>query len=177
MSRSRALDVLGIAVAVATTVFGTGCGTMISGSTARVPITTEPRGAEIWIDGQYVGRSPLRATVRSSQRHLVVFRAPGHATQAVVVEPRVQGAYVILDVFFTGLIGIVIDAATKGWYEPSPDRIHLRLPRVAIAEPERPPPGVAPPPPPASAEPPQVTEPAVESPTDLPPPPPPPGYR
>ena len=36
----------------------------------------------------------------------------------------------ILDILFTGLIGVIVDAATGGWWELSPDDVTITLERA-----------------------------------------------
>lgn len=71
----------------------------------RLRITTEPAGAQVWVDGTDVGRAPLDVEVTRGQ-HVVVAKAPRH--QAAVQ-------------------GIAVDAASSMVLELAPDREATRL--------------------------------------------------
>ncbi len=111
-----------------------GCGAWLQGSTTEVPIRTRPSGAEVWIDGAYAGRTPLRASFRSSHAYLVELRAEGRATRHVRVSPEVDSALIVMDLAITAGIGLLIDLATDSLHASEPDRIDVVL-REAPPEP------------------------------------------
>lgn len=104
-----------------------GCGLLANGTTRQVPVSSQPTGAEVWVDGVYAGLTPLRIAVDPDRAHLIVVRIPGYQTQRYRVESTVAAGYVILDILFTALVGLVIDAVTDGWKVPDPERLDVRL--------------------------------------------------
>ena len=53
-----------------------GCATMANGTTQRIPVTSEPAGAQVFVDGRAVGTAPTRVTVsRRSGREIRVEKA------------------------------------------------------------------------------------------------------
>lgn len=121
--------------AIALAVFASGCGTLLQGATTEVSIATRPSGAHTWVDGLYVGVTPLRVEVPSTQPHTVVVRADGHRERSVQLEPRVTAAVVVLDAIT--LIGLPIDAITGYWSATHPSRLRLRLVRMPARDGER----------------------------------------
>jgi hypothetical protein len=94
--KSRRLALI-LLVATATS----GCGAMFNSSTATV---NGPPGTEV--DG-----NPVPATVSQKSPHQVTMPNGQRCT----LESAAAGKYIILNILFTGLIGIVIDAATGDW--------------------------------------------------------------
>ncbi len=127
--------------------FLAGCGVMFNGTATSVPVDSDPQGVEVWVDDARAGVTPLHVKLDNSSEHTVVFKRPGLPDQAVRVQRKANGGYIFLDVLFTGLIGIVIDAATGGWYSPDPAAINVLSPDAAnatnaAAPPTAPPPAV-----------------------------------
>lgn len=114
--------------------FLSGCGLLANGTTRRVPVRSEPTGAEVWVDGVYAGLTPLRVTIDPDQVHLLEVRAPGHGAQRYRVESHVAAAYVVVDILFTALVGLVVDAVTDGWKVPDPEHLDVRLVPVEAVE-------------------------------------------
>ena len=78
-----------------------GCGTILNSGTARI---TPPPGATV--DGQH---GSIEASKKRS--HHIVY-ADG---RTCVVESSVSAGYVIADLVFWFLLGIIVDGATENW--------------------------------------------------------------
>lgn len=104
-----------------------GCGLLFSGSQSSIPVESNPSSAEVWLDGVLVGRTPTEVQVDSGEHHVLTFRRDGYPDQTVRLESKLNGGYVLLDILFTGLVGVVVDAATGGWYVNGPDSVHVDL--------------------------------------------------
>lgn len=112
-----------------------GCGAIFNGSSSRVPVDSEPQGVEVWVDDLSVGVTPLHVELANGEEHVVVFKRPGKSDQVVRVGKRLSGTYVVLDILFTGIVGIVVDAATGSWYTPDASDISVLEPRERAAAP------------------------------------------
>jgi hypothetical protein len=85
----------------ATLVFAAGCGTLFN-----------KRQAEIGMDpGVEVDGQSISTTIDQREEHTVSY--PDGRTCKIT--PGVSGAYIILDIFLTGPIGIIVDAVTGDW--------------------------------------------------------------
>lgn len=115
------------AVVLTLCLLSSGCGLLANGTTRRVPVSTQPAGAEVWVDGVYAGLTPLRVAVDPDRMHLIEVRAAGYQPQRFRVESTIRAGYVILDILFTALVGLVVDAVTDGWKVPDPERLRVRL--------------------------------------------------
>src|SRR5690606_9550911 len=103
-----------------------GCGTLFNQGPAPVMFTSNPDNAEVVINGTPRGRTPLALDLRKNQNYQVTFRLAGHADAGAEINRRVSAGYVILDVL-GGLVPIIIDAATGGWYVLDKSTVHAQL--------------------------------------------------
>ena len=67
--------------------FSTSCAVLTHGSRQGIPFDSEPQGAEVWVDGEFVGVTPVEVTLSRSQEHTVVVRL-GAIEHEMVLETR-----------------------------------------------------------------------------------------
>lgn len=132
----------------------TGCATLFHGSRGVARMRSTPPGAEVWIDGSYVGRTPLAYQLATNDEHVVFFRAPGYVERTFRVRSSVGAGWVVLDVLAL-VFPLIVDAATGAWLylQPidavlEPSAVPAAVPSApgpAAAEEASPPPDVVPP--------------------------------
>lgn len=93
------------------------CGAIFSSSTAVISVNSEPSGAEVVINGNPMGRTPLQAEVSNRESQTIQLNFDNGESSTCILPTKLGVGYVVLDVLFTGLIGVVVDAATNGWTE------------------------------------------------------------
>ena len=94
-----------------------GCATIFKGTTEEVNFYSRPPGAEVYVNGQFRGYTPLlKLTLKSNRDYHIEIRKDGFVTHSTVIHSDLSIGYLILDVVFTGLIGVIIDASTGAWY-------------------------------------------------------------
>ena len=106
-----------------------GCGLVANGTTRYVPARSHPPGAEVWVDGELVGHTPVRIEVDPDREHRVKIRAAGYEEQVFAVRSRVSVVFIVFDVLLTGGVGLIIDALTDGWDVPEIDSLEVDLER------------------------------------------------
>jgi hypothetical protein len=94
---------------------GVGCAAILSSGPDPMGFVSDPDGAEVLVNGQLMGRTPLQLQLHPDKRYTVTFRKDGYRDAVVTLQTHVQAGWVIADIFLTGLIGVVIDAATGEW--------------------------------------------------------------
>lgn len=57
-----------------------GCATIMSGDTEAIHFDTSPTGADVFIDGGYVGTTPMTIRLRKSKKDTVMFKKEGYQT-------------------------------------------------------------------------------------------------
>jgi len=109
------------------------CGALFNGGPANVAMSSNPAGAEIWIDGTNRGITPATLQLAKDKNHTVTFRKAGFADTNYQINRQVSPTYVVLDVL-GGLLPIVIDAATGSWYVLSTKEVNVQLGQQTVAQ-------------------------------------------
>jgi hypothetical protein len=92
-----------------------GCAAIFHGTKDDVKFSSKPEQCEVWIDGEYRGITPLKLTLKSDKEYNVEIKKSGFTTYTARITNGLAGGYIVLDVLFTGLLGIIVDAATGSW--------------------------------------------------------------
>ena len=104
----------------------TGCATLFQGTSANVSMESSPVQADVYVNGQLMGRTPLQLKLATKKEYVVEFRAEGYQPRTYHINNRVGAGWIILDVL-GGLIPVIIDAATGAWYKFDQDNINAQL--------------------------------------------------
>lgn len=103
-----------------------GCGLILSGSKDNLYIYSTPKGAKVYINGYYMGETPLPLTLKSDKDYIVEFRKEGYESKTKIINSSVAPGYIILDIV-AAFVPIIIDAATGGWYTLDNDYCNVIL--------------------------------------------------
>ena len=120
-------------VFIASSLICVGCATIFKGSTDPVNFTSEPSGAEVYVDGILLGTTPFQMELKSAESYKIEFRKDGHITRTILLNNSVGAGWIILDVF-GGIIPVVIDAATGNWYSLDQATVNAVLETQALAK-------------------------------------------
>jgi hypothetical protein len=110
-----------------------GCATIVKGSHQKVPIGSDPPGADVLVDGSLVGQTPLNVEMKRKNDHLVTIQKSGYRPKSVAVVKDVGGA-VWGNIIAGGLIGWGVDASTGAQYNLTPETIAVTLESTAVAD-------------------------------------------
>jgi hypothetical protein len=98
--------------AVAVTLSLSGCATVVGGGhDQRVHIDSEPRGAQVQVDGQLRGVTPIDVELSRRQEHQVQLDLEGRPPYVVALKPGCN-PWVFGNLLAGGLIGLAVDAST-----------------------------------------------------------------
>jgi|TARA_R110001606_G_scaffold36639_1_gene104627 hypothetical protein len=111
---------------VITTLTLTSCATLFGPKSHSLSATSNPQGAEIYVDGERMGVTPLKLELDPSKTYSIEYRKKGYRSITKIVKGKVGVKWIVLDIL-GGLIPVVIDAATGNWYEFEKDRINANL--------------------------------------------------
>lgn len=106
--------------------FLTGCATIVKGTTQVIPVSSDPTGARISVDGAPAGTTPATVTLSRKQNHMIVIEKEGFAPESVAVTKSMGGA-VAGNIIAGGLIGWGVDAMTGAQYNLAPNTVNVRL--------------------------------------------------
>ncbi|MBE0645538.1 MAG: PEGA domain-containing protein [Bacteroidetes bacterium] len=107
------------------TVLG-GCAAIFKGTSENMTLSSMPDGAQIYMNGQYIGVTPMRIRLKSKGEYTFEYRKEGHQKQVVYLSNSVGAGWIILDVLF-GLLPVIVDAATNAWYELDQNVVYASL--------------------------------------------------
>ena len=102
------------------------CATVIKGTTQEIPISSDPPGAEILIDGILVGTTPASVDVRRKRDHLVVIRKANYEPKRIALVKNIGGA-VWGNLITGGPIGWGVDAMSGSQNNLFPSAISVQL--------------------------------------------------
>jgi uncharacterized protein YceK len=155
-----------VVLALALLLAFSGCATIMAGGPDRVPVSTNPAGATVFVDNIPVGQTPVMVTLdRQHSSGVIRIELPGFAPVTLVRTTSINGWF-WANICFGGVLGIVIDLVTGDIkaFDDAPIAIGLTpaygppptgpgyppAPPPGGYQPPAPPPGGYPPPPPPS---------------------------
>jgi hypothetical protein len=122
---------------VALLVAPTGCATLIRGTTTLVTVRSDAPGAEVVVDGEARGTTPLTVPLEHRSSHNILVRY-GAFARSYRLESGVGAGWVVLDLVFTSLIGVIVDSVTGAWSSLSQEDIYAGFGDAALLSPSLP---------------------------------------
>jgi hypothetical protein len=102
-------------LALAVLVFAlTGCAAVLGSKQKSFDLHSTPQGADVFLDGNRLGTTPVKVKLSNQSEHTFVFKKEGYKDATCTLSKGTGAGWVIFDVL-TGLVPIVIDAATNSW--------------------------------------------------------------
>ena len=92
------------------------CATVFKGEYRDVRFNSEPEGAEVYVNGEFQGKTPLKLELRPDQSYTVEFKRKGYKTQVRKIKNKIGAGWVVLDVI-CGVVPVLVDALTGAWYD------------------------------------------------------------
>ena len=92
------------------------CATIFKGEYRDVSINSEPNDTQVYINGEFHGRTPLKLELRPDESYTIEFRREGYKTEVRQIKNKIGAGWIVLDVIF-GLVPVLVDALTGAWYE------------------------------------------------------------
>lgn len=109
-------------------VLQSGCGTIFGGSSQEVSIGSSPEGARVEFDhASRTVATPAEVELKRGNAYELTFTKEGYEEETATIESSLRAEILILDVLFTGLIGVAIDAGTGAWNSLSPETVRVAL--------------------------------------------------
>jgi hypothetical protein len=106
----------------------TGCATILRGTGHGIGISSQPPGAEVIVDNQSYGVTPVSAKLRRKDNHHLQIKLEGYQPYEVILTRQTSG-WVFGNILFGPgvLIGIAVDAISGGMYTLKPDQVSADL--------------------------------------------------
>jgi hypothetical protein len=103
-----------------------GCATLFAPSTYPLAISSDPREADVYVNGFKMGVTPVELSLKPDKSYSIEFRKEGFQTITRVVNTKVGAGWVVLDVL-GGIIPVLIDASTGAWHQLDQDAVNAAL--------------------------------------------------
>ncbi len=105
------------------------CATVTQGPKQNVGVSSSPTGADVYIDGRYVGKTPLRISLSRSSPHAVRIVLDGY--EPYVAEFSRKGNVMTAgNILVGGVIGLGVDCLSGAIFRLSPEQIHANLYKI-----------------------------------------------
>jgi hypothetical protein len=92
----------------------TGCASILGSKQKDFDLQSTPQGADVFLNGNRLGTTPVRVKLSNQKEHVFVFRKQGYSEATCTLSKGTGGGWVVLDVV-SGLVPVIIDAATNSW--------------------------------------------------------------
>jgi hypothetical protein len=92
-----------------------GCAAVFTGGRGKIKTTSDPEGAEVWVNGEKMGQTPITLRLKTKGEYTIEVRKDGFKPQIFKVTNKVGAGWIVLDVL-CGLLPVIVDAATGSWY-------------------------------------------------------------
>lgn len=102
------------------------CATIMHGTRQNIGISSNPSNATIFVDGMYMGATPLVVSMTRYDNHIVRIELDGYQPYEATFTRQVSG-WVFGNVIFGGVIGLAVDALSGGLYQLTPDQVQAEL--------------------------------------------------
>lgn len=103
-----------------------GCATILKGSTQVIAVNSNVPGAEVLLNGQSIGVTPLSTTIPKGKNSTLVVRKEGYQAQTMAMPTTITVAF-WGNIIIGGLLGSTTDMTTNSAYEYAPGAFHAEL--------------------------------------------------
>ncbi len=102
----------------------------MQGTRQTIPVQTSPDAVSIDVGG-FSYTSPTTLELERKNDYILKFSKDGYESAQIQITKHLSGSYLVLDVLFTGLIGVVVDAATGAWNKLRPEAVMVSLSKIS----------------------------------------------
>ena len=101
----------------------------MTGTAQKVPVTSEPTGATVLVDGKKSYTTPTRIKLERKRDHILIFNKEGFKAKEVKLLHVISGAF-CANVFLGGPVGMAFDALTGAQFKLIPTKVHVNMKRT-----------------------------------------------
>lgn len=102
------------------------CATIMHGTRQSVGIASNPSCANVWVDRNFVGNTPLIVEMKRNENHFVRIELEGYEPYEATFSKQLSG-WVFGNIIFGGVIGLAVDAVSGGIYSLTPDQVQAEM--------------------------------------------------
>ena len=101
-----------------------GCATIVCGTSQKVPVSSDPMGATVNVDGTGSYTTPTVLNLQRKRGHILVFTKEGYKQETVTLLRVISGA-VAGNIILGGFIGWGVDALTGAQWKLVPENVNV----------------------------------------------------
>ena len=108
----------------------TGCASIFSSEYQSVGFDSDPKGADVYVNGNLAGRTPLTLEMKKMKSYIVKFKNDDKVSCEYIIDSKILAGWVLLDVLImypTIGLPLVIDAGTGKWNYLEPEYLHCKM--------------------------------------------------
>lgn len=102
------------------------CATILKGTKEKVYFNSSPQEAELYINDQYAGKTPINLKLTSDKNYRFQFKKAGYENYTVDVGHSLGFGWVLIDIPLY-LVPLLLDAMTGAWYYLDNTAINVSL--------------------------------------------------
>lgn len=103
-----------------------GCATIMNGTSQKIPVTSDPNGAMVQVDGKGAFTTPVKLRLERRRDHEIIITKEGYRQQKIAVL-HVLSEAVCGNILLGGVIGWAVDALNGCQYKLMPAKVHAKL--------------------------------------------------
>jgi len=111
-----------------------GCGLILGGGSRQtIQVQASPAGAKITTTpptGDYT--APTNLNLERKTNYVLNFSKDGYSPATFQLASHTRGGIVVADILLTGLIGVIVDAATGAWSKLEPETATVSLTKIGM---------------------------------------------
>ena len=111
-------------LALGSLALSSGCASIISGTNQAVTFDSSPQGAEVSIDGAYVGHTPVTMKLAKNKKDMVQFKKDGYRTVSRELTKKFDPVAIVNIVWDLSTTDFITGAAME--YEPGTYFVELQ---------------------------------------------------
>jgi len=111
------------------------CGLIFGGTHQTISVQSSPEATKVTTTpptGEFT--TPTNLVLERKNDYSLTFQKEGYSPAHFQITHHMRGGILVLDILFTGLLGIIPDAATGAWNGLSPQTATVTLTKVAMVD-------------------------------------------
>ena len=111
------------------------CGLIFGGAHQTISVQSSPEAAKVTTTpptGEFT--TPTTLNLERKSDYSLTFEKAGYSAGHFQIQHHMRGGILVLDILFTGLLGIIPDAATGAWNKLTPETATVVLTKVAMID-------------------------------------------
>ena len=109
------------------------CGTVFGGTTKMITVNSTPSQARLTTEPLTAEfTTPATLTLERKKSYTLIVWAEGYREAQFPIQRKMRAGILVLDILF-GLVPVIVDAATGGWWDLQPETAAITLQRLEDA--------------------------------------------